>query len=248
MKKPLIGIGCDVAVNPGERDRSFVYMTYVEALRRAGAVPILIPPQPENAAEALAGLDGLLLAGGHDCDPELYGEACHPTVEKMDRRRQDNDVALAKAARECGIPTLGICLGLQVMNVAAGGTLVQHIEGTLIQHASQPENRARHGVIVKEQTQLAAIIGDGEHNVNSSHHQAVRKVGEGLRITAEAPDGIVEGLEDPHLPFYVGVQWHPEDMTGEHCASTLFSAFLDAARKHREAAAEVPVEAAAGNR
>lgn len=219
---------------PGERERSFVYTTYVEAVRRAGAIPVLIPPQPENAPDVVAGLDGLLLAGGFDCDPALYGEECHPTVEMMDSRRQDNDVALARAAREHGLPTLGICLGMQVMNVAAGGSLVQHIDGTPIEHASHPLNRARHDVIIEQGTQLAAIVGDGEKNVNSSHHQAVKDLGKGLRITAHAPDGIVEGLEDPRHPFYVGVQWHPEDMKGEHCASTLFVAFVEAARKHSQ--------------
>ncbi|HEX9986796.1 MAG TPA: gamma-glutamyl-gamma-aminobutyrate hydrolase family protein [Thermoanaerobaculia bacterium] len=234
MKKPLIGIGSDMLAAPGERERSFVYTTYVEAVRRAGAIPVLIPPQPENAPDVVAGLDGLLLAGGFDCDPALYGEECHPTVEMMDSRRQDNDVALARAAREHGLPTLGICLGMQVMNVAAGGSLVQHIDGTPIEHASHPLNRARHDVIIEQGTQLAAIVGDGEKNVNSSHHQAVKDLGKGLRITAHAPDGIVEGLEDPRHPFYVGVQWHPEDMKGEHCASTLFVAFVEAARKHSQ--------------
>src|SRR5689334_106204 len=110
MIKPLIGIGSDVLQQQGERDRAFVYTTYVDALRRAGAVPVLIPPQPENARELIDDLDGLLLAGGYDCDPTLYGEQPHPSVEPMDPRRQTNDVTLARAARERSIPTLGICL------------------------------------------------------------------------------------------------------------------------------------------
>ena len=242
MRKPIIGIGSDVYVTRGERDRAFVYMTYVEALRKAGAIPLLIPPQPENATDLIDTLDGLVLAGGEDCDPSLYGEERHPTVEPMDPRRQTNELALAKAARDRGIPTLGICLGLQMMNVAAGGSLVQDIDSAIqtdIQHASDPSNRVRHDVAVEQGTRLSSILGQREMNVNSSHHQAIRNVGQGFRVTAYAPDGVVEGLEDPKHPFYLGVQWHPEDMPGEASASKLFGALIEAAREYaakREAA------------
>ena len=239
MSKPIIGIGADAEHIEGKRDRAFNFMTYTEAVRRAGAIPVMIPPQPENAAEIVKGLDGILLAGGADCDPALYHEPRHPSVtETMDQRRQSNDFALARAARESNIPTLGICLGMQMMNVAAGGTLVQDIDtqiGTEIQHESIPEDRARHDVIVEQGTKLANILPAVELNVNSSHHQAVGRVGEGLKITAHAPDGIVEGLEDPKHPFYVGVQWHPEDMVGEASAEALFGAFLAAAREYAAA-------------
>ena len=233
MTKPLIGIGSDVYVQEGDRDRAFVYTTYVDSLRRAGAIPVLIPPQPENAAEVVEDLDGLLLAGGDDCDPAAYGEQRHPTVEPMDPRRQVNDLSLAKLAREKGLPTLGICLGVQMMNVAAGGTLIQHIESD-IDHASEPYDRHRHEVAVDGGTRLAGILGERELNVNSSHHQAIKEIGDGLRVTAHAPDGVVEGIEDPRHPFYVGVQWHPEDMSGERSASAIFDAFVAAARKYHE--------------
>jgi putative glutamine amidotransferase len=235
--KPIIGIGSDIDSPPGKRERSFAYLTYCEAVRRAGAIPLLIPPQPENAEELLSRIDGLLLAGGFDCDPAAYGQEPHETLEPMDPRRQSNDLALAEAARRHGVPSLGICLGLQVMNVAAGGTLIQDIDSqhdTEIQHASIPENRKRHDVIIEQGTRLAGYLPAEELNVNSSHHQAVQTVGEGLRVTAHAPDGIIEGVEDPRHPFYLGVQWHPEDMTGEESASTLFGAFIEAARKHAE--------------
>ncbi len=238
MTKPIIGIGSDVQHVEGERDRAFAYTTYIDALRRSGAVPVLIPPQPENAAELVESLDGILLAGGEDCDPALYGQERHPqVVDLMDERRQSNDLALAKVARERGIPTLGICLGLQMMNVAAGGTLVQDIDSeveTEIQHASKPEDRARHDVMVKQGTKLASMVPAVELNVNSSHHQAIGEVADGLRVTAHAPDGVVEGLEDPRHPFYVGVQWHPEDMRGEGSAITLFDAFVRAAREYAQ--------------
>ena len=232
-----MGIGSDLARKKGEREAAFAYTTYIDSLRRAGAVPVLIPPQPENAEEIVEGLDGIVLAGGEDCDPAVYGEARHPAVEPMDPRRQSNDLSLARLARERGIPTLGICLGVQMMNVAAGGTLIQDIDSELrtdIEHASEPSDRHRHDVIVEQGTRLAEIIGETELNVNSSHHQAIRHVGAGLRVTAQAPDGIIEGLEDPAHPFYVGVQWHPEDMTGERSAVALFDAFVSAARRYGE--------------
>ncbi|HEX8252389.1 MAG TPA: gamma-glutamyl-gamma-aminobutyrate hydrolase family protein [Thermoanaerobaculia bacterium] len=238
MSKPIIGIGSDVEHVEGKRDRAFAYVTYTEALRRAGAVAVIIAPHPEHAADVVEGLDGIILAGGPDCDPAVYDAERHPSVKVlMDERRQGNDLALAKAARERGIPTLGICLGLQMMNVAAGGSLVQDIDSeieTEIQHESAPENRARHDVLVEEGTQLAGILPAVEFNVNSSHHQAIARLGEGLRITAHAPDGVIEGVEDPKHPFYVGVQWHPEDMPGEHSATALFGAFVDAARVYAE--------------
>ncbi len=238
MNKPIIGIGSDIQSPQGERERAFVYHTYVEAVRRAGAIPVIVPPQPENAEELMRDLDGFLLAGGEDCDPAAYHEERHPRVEEtMDPRRQANDLALAEAARKQNVPMLGICLGMQVMNVAAGGTLMQDIPSqyeTEIEHASEPEDRGRHDVIIEKGTHLASVLPALELNVNSSHHQAVRKVGQGLRVTALAPDGIVEGLEDPKHPFYLGVQWHPEDMTGEPSASALFAAFIEAARQHAQ--------------
>jgi len=235
--KPIIGIGSDVAHKEGQRDRAFVYTTYTEALRRAGAVAVIIPPQPENAAAIVDSLDGILLAGGDDCDPTAYGETPHPTVEPMDSRRQSNELALARVARERGIPTLGICLGVQVMNVASGGTLIQDIASevkTEIDHASEPSDRHRHEVLVEKGTRLDKILGKQELEVNSSHHQAIRNVAVGLRVTAHAPDGVIEGLEDPSHPFYVGVQWHPEDMSGERSASALFGAFVEAARTYAQ--------------
>jgi putative glutamine amidotransferase len=235
LSKPIIGIGSDVASPPGKREQSFAYLTYVEAVRRAGAIPVIVPPQPENALEIVKELDGVLLAGGFDCDPAIYGQDPHDTVEPMDPRRQSNDLALAEAAREQKVPTLGICLGMQVMNIAAGGTLIQDIDSqhdTEIRHASEPEDRGRHDVLIEQGTYLASLLPAVELNVNSSHHQAVGDVGSGLRVAAHAPDGIIEGLEDPKHPFYLGVQWHPEDMAGEGSAGALFHAFIEAAKRH----------------
>ncbi len=237
LTRPIIGIPSDIHAKQGERERAFTYLTYVEALRRAGAVPVLIPPQPENAEALVATLDGVLLAGGFDCDPALYGEEPHATLEPMDIRRQENELAIVRAAHERGVPTLGICLGMQMMNVGAGGSLIQDIDSAIatpIRHASIPEDRARHDVLVAADSRLATMVSSLALSVNSSHHQAVGRLGDGLRVTAQAPDEIVEAIEDPNHPFFVGVQWHPEDMTGEASAGTLFGAFIEAARKHAE--------------
>jgi putative glutamine amidotransferase len=237
MPKPIIGIGADVLVKEGKRDRTYMYATYVDAVRDAGAVPVLVPPQPENLEVLAASLDGILLAGGRDCDPRLYGEAPHDTVEQMDHRRQDADIALARLGRDRRIPTLGVCLGSQVMTVAAGGSLVQDIGSQIenaLTHDSDPADRLRHKVTIEEGTRLAAIVGSGVRDVNSSHHQSVKTPGSGMRITALAPDGVVEAVEDPAHPFYIGVQWHPEDMGGEESSAALFSAFIAAAQAHAE--------------
>ena len=235
--KPIIGIGSDILRAEGHRDRAFVYITYAEALRRAGGMPLIVPPQPENIDQLLDRLDGLVLAGGDDCDPTIYGEEPLPSIEPMDARRQSNDLALARAARDRGLPTLGICLGLQVMNVAAGGSLIQDIDSqitTEICHASVPEERVRHRIIAERGTKLASIIGEAELEVNSSHHQAVKRTAEGMRVTAHAADGVIEGIEDARLPFYLGVQWHPEDMPEHPAAIALFAALVAAARAYAE--------------
>lgn len=232
--KPIIAIGADV-MPEGTRDLAFVYMTYVESLKRAGAIALLVPPQPENLPDILETVDGVLLAGGPDCDPTLYGHDRHPTTEPMDPRRQSNDYSLARLARERGLPTLGICLGLQMMTVASGGTLMQDIASQhvdALEHGSAPGARIRHDVEIAEGTRLSQIIGAGRKNVNSSHHQAISTPGDML-VTAHAPDGIIEGGEVPSHPFYVGVQWHPEDMDGEETATKLFGAFVESARQYR---------------
>lgn len=239
MTRPLIGIGADVTQGEERQQRAFGYLTYVAAILEAGGTPVIIPPQPGNVAELLARLDGIVLAGGPDCDPAAYGEACHATVQPMDARRQANDVALASTARRMGVPALGICLGLQVMNISSGGSLIQDIpsqHSTGITHTSEPgAPRVRHDVRIDPDTRLGAIIGGGDVNVNSSHHQAVNRVASGMRVTAVAPDDLVEGLEDPNHPFYLGVQWHPEDMRGEASSTSLFAAFVAAAKRRAEA-------------
>ncbi len=235
MTKPLIGIGADIRDSgSGGREQAYGFTTYVDAVIRAGAIPLLIPPQSENIVELLASLDGVLLSGGRDCDPAIYGEECHASIKPMDIRRQANDLELARHSREQGVPTLGVCLGVQIMAIAAGGSLIQDIGSeidTKIRHESEPEGRRHHPVRIESGTILASILEESDLIVNSSHHQAVRTAGEGLRVTARAPDGIVEAIEDANHPFYVGLQWHPEDMSAEDSAARIFDAFIAAARR-----------------
>ncbi|HUF18137.1 MAG TPA: gamma-glutamyl-gamma-aminobutyrate hydrolase family protein [Thermoanaerobaculia bacterium] len=238
MTKPLIGIGADVR-DSGSRhgEQASGQMSYIQSLLRAGAIPLLVPPQPENIGQLLESLDGVLLTGGRDCDPSLWGEECHASFNPMDVRRQENDLALARGARQLGVPALGVCLGMQIMSIAAGGSLIQDIRSEIesgVEHENGPEGRRRHEVRIEEKTILSSIVGGPRLEVNSSHHQAVRTAGEGLRITAWAPDGIAEAVEDGRLPFYIGLQWHPEDMTGEDSAERIIHAFVAAAGKRAD--------------
>lgn len=235
MPKPLIAIAADIQSPPASpRERSFVLFSYIDAVRRAGGIPVLVPPGDDSAAAILERADALLLVGGNDCDPSVFGEEPHPSIEPMNPRRQRSDLALAKAARERAVPTLGICLGMQIMNIAAGGTLIQDIPsqvGGQVTHGGDVSKRARHAVTVGEGSRLSSLIGAGRHDVNSTHHQAVRTAGAGIAFTAAADDGVIEALEDAAHPFFLGVQWHPEDMAGEGAADPVFEAFIAAARE-----------------
>ena len=226
-KKPLIGIGCDIVPSPhGEgRELMYAYGTHLEAIEMAGAIPVILPPLPEAIERIISILDGVILAGGDDLDPASYGETDIACAGILDARRQTHDLGLARFARERGIPTLGICLGVQLINVAAGGSLVQDIPTAIagaLQHSGRTGTRQRHDVSIATGSRLASILGSESLDVNSGHHQSVKEPGEGLSIVARSADGVVEAIEDPALPFYVGVQWHPEEMLAEESARVLF--------------------------
>lgn len=236
MKKPLIGIGCDVAPVSNEelRERTFLWATYLDAVVRAGGTPLLIPVQATDLERVVDSLDGLILAGGDDLSPDTYGDEPRACGEILDPRRQRNDLALARLARVRSLPLLGICLGSQVMNVAAGGTLVQDIPSQVsgaLEHGGGPGRRKQHRVDVEAESILGRVVGTRSIEVNSGHHQSIREVGAGLRVVAMAPDGVIEAVEDSAQAFYLGVQWHPEEMLGEDSADRLFAALIDAARR-----------------
>src|SRR5579859_7439711 len=216
---------------------------YVASVTRAGADALVLSNRDDPSA-VLDRVDGILLTGGLDVDPALYGEAPHPKTEPAPERDRF-EVPLSKAAVARDVPVLAICRGVQVLNVAAGGTLVQDIPSAVrsdLPHSIDvPKNKIAHGVHVSTGTRLAEALGPGTPldtcSVNSRHHQSVGKVAPEFVVSAVSPDGVIEGIERPASAFCVGVQWHPEDFwrTGEF--DGLFDAFVEAARarKDREA-------------
>jgi gamma-glutamyl-gamma-aminobutyrate hydrolase PuuD len=205
---------------------------YVESVERAGGRPLLVPPSADGVEETIAALDGLVLSGGIDIDPTQYEQDPHPTTDPAQRRRDEGELALLRAALDHDLPTLAICRGFQLLNVVRGGDLVQHLPEVLGHegHREQLGVFSEHPVEVKEGTRLAGILGARHPAVRSHHHQGVGRVGEGLVETAWAEDGTLEGLEDPEKRFAVGVLWHPE-MEDED--KRLFEALVAEAARYR---------------
>ncbi|MFM7718641.1 MAG: gamma-glutamyl-gamma-aminobutyrate hydrolase family protein [Actinomycetota bacterium] len=204
---------------------------YVDGLRRAGGRPLLILPGDDvPLAEVLDGLDGLLLIGGGDVDPARYGQEAHTANYGLDAVRDDFELALLVEADARALPTLCICRGMQVLNVAFGGTLFQHLpdEGRFLEHGQPTTGEQRlHPVTVEAGTLLAEATGARELRSSCHHHQGVDRVGEGLRVSARAADGLVEGIERDGTGWMLGVEWHPEDTAGEDGAQQgLFDALV----------------------
>jgi len=236
--RPLIGI--TTYVTPAkwgvwDAETALVPATYVEAVERAGGRPLLVPPSEDGLEETLAALDGLILPGGADIGPELYGQEPHPETYGVVPERDRAELALLTGALERDVPVLAICRGSQVLNIARGGDLVQHLpeivghEG----HKELPGVFGDHDVRIDAGSRLGSLVG--EHApIKSHHHQGFGRLGDGLREVAWADDGTIEAVEDPERPFLVGVLWHPE--AGEDGA--LFTALVDAARTYRESRAK----------
>lgn len=217
-----------------------VARAYLAPLEAAGALPVLLPNCDDaGLAEAYLDLvDGLLLTGGDDPHPRAFGEAPHPRIDVVDERRDRFELALVPAARARGLPVFGICRGVQLMNVALGGDIFQDVPSqteSSVSHAQKTiDDGPWHDVEVAADSRLAAIVGAGVHRVNSFHHQACRRLGNGLSAAATAVgDGLVEAVEDPARVFFLGVQWHPEIGPGgpEKAGRALFQAFVEAARE-----------------
>ena len=234
MTRPLVGITSyaeeRVRFGSWEVSAALVPLDYVAAVERAGGRPLLLPPSDHGAEETVAALDGLVLSGGSDLDPALYGQEAHPET-RFRRERDRAELALLEAALERDLPVLAICRGSQVLNVARGGDLVQHLPEQ-VGHDGHRETRgvfSEHGVRVEPDSRLGSVLRDTE--VKSHHHQGLGRVGDGLRPVAWAEDGSLEAVEDPARRFAVGVLWHPE--AGDDAA--LFEALVVEARVHREA-------------
>ena len=198
-------------------ERVALNAAYVGALAAAGLVPLIVPPMldPARAGEALDVVRGLVLTGGEDVDPARYGATPHPKLGKIDVGRDAMEFALLAGARERGLPMLAICRGIQLLNVALGGTLYQDLPSERPGPVPHEDPVARHALRVEPDSLMGRTLGQGGAlTVNSRHHQAIRDLAPGLRVSAAALDGVIEGVEpaDPGAPWMLGVQWHPEDL------------------------------------
>jgi putative glutamine amidotransferase len=212
---------------------------YLASLTRAGAEPVELTPERDPLPGALAQCDGVLLTGGADVDPAEYGERdVHSTVT-IDRARDRYELAIAREAIARDLPILAICRGAQVLNVAAGGTLVQDIPSqhptSLVHSVESPRNALAHDIAVAPSTCLSVLLNDqldaGRRlAVNSRHHQSVKTPAAGFVVSAVAPDGVIEAIEKPDAAFCLGVQWHPEDLG----PSALFTGLVDAAKRRAD--------------
>jgi putative glutamine amidotransferase len=214
---------------------ALIPLDYVDAIERAGGRAFVIPPAEDGVEETLDALDAIVFSGGADVDPAHYGAEPHPETDTPQARRDAAEMALLHSALERDMPTLAICRGFQLLNVARGGDLVQHLPEEVghDDHKQIPGEFAVHPVEVKDGSRLGEIVGSTPH-VTSHHHQAPGRVGDGLVESAWAADGTLEGVEDPSQRFVIGVQWHPE--AGEDAA--LFEALVEQAREYRAARAK----------
>ena len=213
---------------------------YVRALESVGLVPVIVPPLTEAAAveRVLDIVHGLVLTGGEDVDPSRYGQDPHPELGAVNCARDETELALLAAARRRTLPTLAICRGVQLMNVGFGGTLVQDLPSQQTDAHDHERNEQRasrvHAVRVDPASRLSAVVGDQSLRVNSIHHQAIDRLGQAMRPSAWAEDGVIEGVEsdDPRW-WMLGVQWHPEELVGtsEPWDRRLFAAFAEACRR-----------------
>jgi putative glutamine amidotransferase len=213
---------------------------YEIAIRLAGGEPRRLEIGRDDPDEVIRNVDAILLPGGGDVEPSYYGEARHPTFDAAETGRDELEIALANKARDVDMPLLAICRGLQLLNVARGGSLIQDIPdqlpGALSHQNRESPDAIAHDVRLEQPSTLAQLLGPDSAStvaVNSRHHQAIKRVGDGLIVSATAPDGVIEAVEDPGQRFCVAVQWHPENFhrTGEF--SEIFQAFIDAASRRR---------------
>jgi putative glutamine amidotransferase len=233
MSKPLIGLTTTRMPNPSGRLAIGVNIHYLKSVTNAGGLPILIPMELSNddLDVLLPRLDGILFTGGYDIDPRQYGNQVHPKVEGVDPERDRSEIHLVHALIRSGKPFLGICRGFQVINVALGGSLYedlpeQHPGEVCHDNHNLPRNYLAHSIDIRSDSRLAQILTSNQAQVNSLHHQGVRKLAQELLATASAPDGLIEAFELPLHPFGLAVQWHPEELQEYEPMRRLFHAFI----------------------
>lgn len=228
MKLPRIGITSwprPVDQNGTPEPNDTVPRAYVRAVRKAGGLPVLLPLlDPADVDDLLASVDGIVVSGGGDVDPARYGEEPRPELWGVDPKRDDFDHVLWHRLLDRPLPVLGVCRGAQTLNVALGGTLVQHLDD----HPHEPGDL--HLAEVADGSQLAGVVGAGAIDVNSLHHQAIEKRGEGVVVTATGHDGTVEAIEVEGAPHVLAVQWHPELLRHEPRHLALFEDLVRRAR------------------
>lgn len=235
MRKPIIGVNLDFEEKGGHYSRfpwHALRTHYFDVLSELGATPIGLPSTNMDIDSVLAIVDGLLMTGGNDYDPSLYGEKnTTPDHSKIMTQRSLFDIKIVKSAIIKDTPVLGICGGMQAINIAFGGAIVQHIPHTVetdINHESRDATQVAHTVSVEFDTLLHTIVQKETFEVNSFHHQALKTLGKGLRVNARAEDGIIEGIESTQHRFCMGVQWHPEYLV-TISDKKIFEAFVKAA-------------------
>jgi len=236
MTRPIIGLTLDAEPAGGYSKQPWyaIRENYCDAVVTAGGAPIALPHEPDLADDYLAMVDGLIITGGNfDVDPTLFGAGeRHDTVTTKDRRTAF-ELAITRNAHAQNMPSLGICGGQQLMNVALGGSLIQHIPdripNALAHEQPNPRTEPGHSVALTKDSALIDIVGAEEMNVNSAHHQAVDVAAPGFVINALAPDGVIEGIEDPGRRWFIGVQWHPE-FSIDQGDPKILAALIDACR------------------
>lgn len=232
--KPVIGINCDIEIQAGN-PAPFLKPEYSEAVKIAGGMPsVLDPREVEKIRGLLEQLDGLVLSGGADIWPNHYGQEKHAKTNLVSKERDTFDFKLLDQALDMDMPVLGICLGMQLINVGLGGTLIQDIAS---QRPSEVPHNAKnakevHKVKVVKGTRLHKLLDEEVIMVNSSHHQAVDRLAGGLKVSAWAEDGIIEAIESTRHSLVLGVQWHPERMLENPTQRGLFTAFLEEIKVH----------------
>ena len=234
MPRPRIGITTDTHDRPDQYESPTNYATSVE---KAGGLPFLIPYRTDLSLipQIIDTLEGVLFSGGNDLDPSLYGQTYHAKAVPIDPDRQRFEMALLAEVERRRVPALGICLGSQLMNVYRGGSLNQFLpeipRDPLLEHRKLDDVLPRHGVHLRGDSIVAELLGKTDIDANSSHKQSINRLGRGLRIIGTAPDGVIEGVEDPSLPLFLGVQWHPERLHDEADHLALFRLLVEKAAR-----------------
>jgi len=238
LMQPVIGITTYEGKNPDGLPTVMLLQAYVYAILEAGGVPVLIPSMlAVGRWDVLyARLDGVVFSGGGDIAAEYFNGEDHPRIDGVDPLRDTVELSLLRAVMNNGKPFLGICRGIQLINVGLGGTLYEHLGEQFrgeIDHTYPTTMRTHlvHEVKIEAGTRIADVVGESVLRVNSLHHQGLKEIAPGLQVTGYAPDGLVEAVELPDHPFGLAVQWHPEWLTDQQSTRNLFKAFVDAARE-----------------